>query len=569
MEPTKQMNFELKNFFRILYKDTKSIAECEENMSQAIKSVSGLFRIGKAEMTIETPASKLRPDGEKRQVVLFNGDNVNTSAPCEFVYASPDEGRMTITVFPDGAESFTADEKEALSLLLAAMYYCWSSTTTHQLLGRVLSTDLQTGVATFEALMRYFGMLIAKGELVNYHALFFNIHNFKYVNKVFPYEQGDIVLRKYAQTAASLLRPDEMIARLGGDNFVMLIGKEHDDEIIFTLQNMKISHSFMGKDKTFAFGITGGVASLQGIQRPAEIMARVAVAFQASRANRAGTVSVYSEEMRKTIMERQSVISNFFPAMQSGEFLVYYQPKVSISGRKICGAEALARWNRGGSLVSPASFIPVLEQEGSICALDYYVLESVCRYLKNRLKLGKEAVTISVNFSRRHLEEEDLLQNIISVIDRYGIDHSYIEIELTESEDFQDFERITTLVNGLKSQGIGTSMDDFGTGYSSLNMIKKVDLDVIKIDRSFIPLASDYPGKDKDLILFKHVIELVKQLGKKTVAEGVETTEQLAYLEKAGCDIIQGYVFDKPLSEADFDERMEKGYNEEELNHIG
>ena len=169
-------------------------------------------------------------------------------------------------------------------------------------------------------------------------------------------------------------------------------------------------------------------------------------------------------------------------------------------------------------------------------------------------------VCISVNFSRRHLEEDNMVERVIEIIDRYGIDHKYIEIELTESEDFQNYEIMSQVVNGLRDSGIGTSIDDFGTGFSSLNMIKQVDLNVIKIDKSFIPLEQEYPGKKKDMIMVCNIVGLVKQLGKKTIAEGVETEEQLEYLKEVGCDIVQGYVFDKPLSKEKFEERLENGY---------
>ena len=154
-----------------------------------------------------------------------------------------------------------------------------------------------------------------------------------------------------------------------------------------------------------------------------------------------------------------------------------------------------------------------------------------------------------------------MVERIVAIIDRYGIDHQYIEVELTESEDFQNYEIMSHIVNGLRDHGIGTSIDDFGTEFSSLNMIKKVDLNVIKIDKSFIPLEMEYPGKKKDMIMFANIISLVSQLGKKTIAEGVETEEQLAYLREVGCDIVQGYVFDKPLPQPEFEQRLEEGYS--------
>lgn len=206
-------------------------------------------------------------------------------------------------------------------------------------------------------------------------------------------------------------------------------------------------------------------------------------------------------------------------------------------------------------------FVPLLTNDGSIIKLDYYVLEEVCKWLRKRIDMGFEPLRISVNFSRKHLEEKDMIGNIVALIDKYELDHQLIEIELTESEDYQNFELITEIVNGLRANGIVTSMDDFGTGFSSLNMIKNVDLQVIKIDKSFIPLEKDYEGKDKDLIMFYYIIKMVKKLGKETIAEGVETEQQLDYLREVGCDAVQGFVFDKPLPAAEFEKRLACGYN--------
>ena len=298
-----------------------------------------------------------------------------------------------------------------------------------------------------------------------------------------------------------------------------------------------------------------------GIRYPREVMARASIAYAEARRQGAGHVVEYSDGIRQQLMKIQSVLSNFITGLMENEFEVYYQPKVRIEDRTIFGAEALVRWHREGRLVPPVEFVPLLERDGSVIKLDYYVLEEVCKWLRNRIDTGFEPLRISVNFSRKHLEEEDMIKNIVTIIDKYELDHQYIEIELTESEDYQNFELITGIVNGLRANGIVTSMDDFGTGFSSLNMIKNVDLHMIKIDKSFIPRETEYEGKDKDVIMFYYIVNMVKKLGKETIAEGVETEQQLDYLRDVGCDAVQGFVFDKPLPAAEFEKRLACGYN--------
>ena len=332
-------------------------------------------------------------------------------------------------------------------------------------------------------------------------------------------------------------------------------------DFISKIKDVHISHEYRSVKREFQLGVTAGIAGLEGVTKPREVMARTSIAYQAARKNGAGSIVVYTKEIQKHLMDDQEILAAFPQALAAGEFVVYYQPKVRIADKSIYGAEALVRWVRDGQVVTPARFIPQLEREGSVCRLDYYMLEQVCVFLKSRLDKGQKIVPVSVNFSRRHLEESDLVERITGTIDRFGIDRSYIEIELTESEDYQNYEIMSSVIRRLKERGISTSIDDFGTGFSSLNMIKKVDLDTIKIDKSLIPFDDVHNNKHQDIVMFSSIIDLIGRLGKRSVAEGVETNQQLDYLEKLGCDIVQGYVFDKPLPKDEFEHRLESGYS--------
>ncbi len=553
-------NEQMKAFFETLYCDVENMEVCEAHAVKAIAVIADQIRLGRAEIELNAPKTKFRPNGEYCHTVLFDRkERVNTKS-YDIVFFLPDGGKVTISSYPFGEEFYSVDEKELHTLLFRVIFQQYSRIVMQKTLLNIVQTDLMTGVANLEALMQFATKLIAQKQIQEFDVVFFNIHNFKYVNKVFSYEQGDVILRNYASQVQGLLKEDEMVARLGGDNFVAIIRKEHQEEIINKLLNMRLTHVTPIKEKEFIFGATIGISGLENVEVPREVMARASIAYQAARQCGTGSVVFFSPEIQRSLMETQAIISNFIPALEAEEFVVYYQPKVAISSKTICGAEALVRWMRDGQLIPPMKFLPQLEREGSICRLDYYVLEQACKFLKACMEQGKPMVCISVNFSRRHLEEDNMVERIIEIIDRYGIDHKYIEIELTESEDFQNYEIMSQVVNGLRDSGIGTSIDDFGTGFSSLNMIKLVDLNVIKIDKSFIPLEQEYPGKQKDMIMFCNIVGLVKQLGKKTIAEGVETEEQLEYLKEVGCDIVQGYVFDKPLSKEKFEERLENGY---------
>ena len=539
---------EIKAMFDLLAEDASTMEVCMDKIKRALSVVAESFHLNKVELKLEAPGSKLCPQGQHAVEVLYDRGNTSDSEPVVSVFPLPSGGTVTVVDYSYGQTPFSSKELELHNMLFRKIFYKISRTMMQNLLQQAMMMDMSTGVANQDYLMHFVGGLIASGRIANYNIIFFNVHNFKYVNKVFSYEQGDVILHNYAQHIKNIMGNDEIVARLGGDNFVLVFHKERRETLIEQLQNIRIYHQWQTKEREFVFGATIGVSNLDGITVPRAIMGRASIAYQAARQKGVGSVVEFSPEIEQEILANQSIVSNFLPALHAKEFVIYYQPKVNIA--------ALVRWIRNGKMVPPIQFIPQLEREGSVCKLDYYVLENVCAFLKDRLDKGLSVVPISVNYSRRHLEEENLVKRTLEIIDHYGVDHHLIEIELTESDDFQNYEIMSGIIDEFKANGIGTSIDDFGTGFSSLNMIKEVDLETIKIDKSFIPLETDYPGKERDLVMFHSIVQLINELGKKSIAEGVETVEQLDYLKEVGCDIVQGYVFDKPLPQEMFEERL-------------
>ena len=552
---------ELGAFSDALFQSPDSIESCDRNAGQAVALLAEELEICRMQIHLKIPETKLRQNaiGEHTAVIYESGEEAGAPA-YEAAFKLADGGGMQVHIDPYRGRSFSQQREKMLLFLSRELYFVYNWLLMHDLFDQIATTDLETGVKTPAAMMQYAGRLLAEGGLQDYHIVFYNVHNFKYVNKVFSYAEGDMILHKYAMLVQSYLHETEMLARLGGDNFLVLIKAEHTEEFLTKIQNIRLPYKNEQREKCFILGATVGYSNLIGVTHTRELMARSSVAYQQARKRGAGNVVCFTEEVRQALMADQSVLSNFLPALEAEEFVVYYQPKVNIKDKSLYGAEALVRWMRDGQLIPPGQFIPVLERDGSICQLDYYVLRKVCQFIRQRKEQGKETVCISVNFSRKHLEDEDMVERISAILEEYGTDPSAIEIELTESEDYQNYEIMTRIVTRLLAKGINTSMDDFGTGFSSLSMIKNLDLSVIKIDKSLIPLDSASADKEKDRILFGHIVSLIRQLGKKTVAEGVETEEQLAYLREAGCDIVQGFIFDKPLPQDEFEKRCESGY---------
>ena len=212
------------------------------------------------------------------------------------------------------------------------------------------------------------------------------------------------------------------------------------------------------------------------------------------------------------------------------------------------------RWVKEGTIISPARFIPVLEREGKIIDLDFYVFEQVCKDIRRWMDEGIKPVRISSNFSKLHLKNEHLSEDVLAIVRRYDIDTAYIEIELTESSGYSDFDALQKFVRDMNEVGIYTSIDDFGTGYSSLSMLKDIDVNVVKIDKSFVDNMEDEKQHGTNLV--GNVIRMIKDLDRIVICEGVETEKQVMFLKGTECNIVQGYLFDKPLPCYNFEERL-------------
>ena len=381
-----EFNEKYKAFTEVLHREVQTFEQCEEDVVQALAIVADDLKLGKVKYELDAPASKIRPHGEHRAGKLFDNQNGAYGKAKHQVFVLPDGGTMTFSVYPCEDVDDSKEDQDTKQILLREIYFQFSRVMMQGLLRSVLLTDMATGVANPEAFMQFIGKQLATGQIHTYTVFFFNVHNFKYVNKIFPYEEGDVILRNYAGMVDKMLLDDEIVARLGGDNFIALVKNERSGIFLSKIQNLRLYHRTEIKEKEFVFGATIGVSKLEDIRAPRDVMARASIAYQAARQKGSGTVAFYSPEIQNKIMEAQGIIASFLPALEAHEFVVYYQPKVDANTNKICGAEALVRWMHEGRLIPPVQFIPQLEREGSVCRLDYYVLEETCRFIRKRLE---------------------------------------------------------------------------------------------------------------------------------------------------------------------------------------
>lgn len=397
---------------------------------------------------------------------------------------------------------------------------------------------------------------IASGEIEEYAAGRFDMKRFSVVNHQFGRADGTKILNEFIVGLQKKLGEDGCVCRIQGDAFTVLFRKKHLTLVTNYLAGTMIEMGIKDKKKVM-LSTHAGYYEISGEKTAEEIMDRIGMAWNIAKRVQCVPYVFFDEKLMQSVENKKWVESVFDEALQNEEFLVYYQPKVTLKNYRLNGAEALCRWRHNGEIILPYRFIPVLEQSNMICALDFYMLEHVCRDLKRWRNEGRELVKVSVNLSRVHLGDMDLVENVLEIVDRYGIPHSYIELELTETTTDVDFRELKRIVIAFRMQGFSVAVDDFGVGYSSLNLIREMPWKMLKIDKCFLPEGDeDEDENTQKRVMLKYIIGMAQNLGLECIAEGVETTEQVTILKENNCYNAQGYLFDKPLPVEEFEDRL-------------
>lgn len=374
----------------------------------------------------------------------------------------------------------------------------------------------------------------------------FSILNLNYFNVSYGSPTGEAMLRDTAQTLLAHCRVKQPCARLSDDRFACIITDcETCEELVERIR--LLDAALHASDGTHQLLMAYGVYAVEDRTLSAEELCTRAVAARLRISAQEHNIGVYDNELHCRQMEDAMLVSKMEEGLQREEFVPYYQPKYDANTEKIVGAEALVRWIRAdGEVRPPDRFIRLFESNGLITKLDLYMFEHVCKKLASMAR----PVQISVNFSRVHLYDKNFPEKLAEIAGRYGVSKSMLEIELTETAFFDQRDVLIENMNRLREQGFLVSMDDFGSGYSSLNLLKDVYFDIIKIDKGFL---AETTQSERGKRVIQSVLALADALQVHTVAEGVETAEQLAFLRENGCDIIQGFYFSRPVPEAEFD----------------
>ncbi|NJA70420.1 bifunctional diguanylate cyclase/phosphodiesterase, partial [Clostridioides difficile] len=404
-------------------------------------------------------------------------------------------------------------------------------------LRKIAYTDPLTGADSIDKFKINSNKLFAKNNPEEYALFYIDVDKFKYINDMFGYDMGNDTLIHISNTIASELKEDEIFARVSADHFVLLIKYKTDDDIKTRLNNIYNKVQILSNPKInyYKLILDCGIYKISKSDNDINtIMDRANTARKTIKGGHKNSFAFYDKEMHKKILKEKEIENSMVDALNNGEFIVYFQPKYSLSDYQIIGAEALVRWdNPQKGLIPPIEFIPVFERNGFIVNIDFYVFEEVCKKIREWMDEGQKVVPISVNLSRMHFVNSNFIEKFKLIVDKYKIPTRLIELELTETAVLDNIEGLLDTMNNLKEKGFVISMDDFGTGYSSLNLLKELPVDILKLDRAFF---TEKDESNNEKIVISNVIKMAKELKMKVISEGVETISQVEFLKQIGCD---------------------------------
>jgi predicted signal transduction protein with EAL and GGDEF domain/CheY-like chemotaxis protein len=435
--------------------------------------------------------------------------------------------------------------------------------------------DGLTGLANRILFLDRLDMEIKKAKRDNHRfaLLFLDLDQFKVINDTFGHHTGDRLLKNVADALKNNIRgidtatrfgkdfSDSLIARLGGDEFTIMLSniKTPENAAIVArrlLKELSTTHHIEGHEMSVTTSIGISVFPDDG-HNPDILLKNADSAMYLAKKNGRNKYQFYEESLNQVVMERFNIEKDLLTALKREEFVLFYQPKVNLQDRRIVGAEALIRWmHPQKGMIAPNRFIPIAEESNLIIDINKWVLQAACQQHNEWIDAGLPPVCIALNLSGYRFAEQDIVQSAIRIFEKAHLNPKNFELEITENILMQNTDEIIATLKQIKDLSFSIAIDDFGTGYSSLRYLTIFPVDTIKIDRSFVMGAT---MQTNNRIIIKAIIAMGHSMGKKIVAEGIETEEQFHMLKKYGCDEAQGYFFKPPVQADEFATLLRKG----------
>lgn len=412
-----------------------------------------------------------------------------------------------------------------------------------------MANDKLTNLLFYDDFKEEVGKVIAEHNQ-RFMLLSGNVSNFKYINNIYGYEQGDKLLKSIADFFISDFDDCIVGCRMHSDRFLALVKIDDDSEEQVGNDLQKLISKFI-EMITPDFPLAnihlncGAYIIRPEDENVSEIVDKAEMARKSAKDNYLTSLVFYNEKIEEKARMEREMIPMFERALKDNRILVYLQPKVAIESGLVIGAEALVRMlDDDGKIVPPMSFIPILERTGMIIQLDFCVLDQVCALIRKWMDNGIIPIKISVNLSRFDFQEDGSWEQMLKKIKDFDIPREYLEFEVTETIFYDDVEFIINKLRQLRAKGHKVSMDDFGSGYSSLNTVGLMPIDIIKFDRGFVQNSIN---NQKGLEIMSGLVDIFNKINLEVICEGVETEEEEKTIQQCGCDYVQGYYHDKPL----------------------
>ncbi|QGU96375.1 EAL domain-containing protein [Clostridium bovifaecis] len=410
--------------------------------------------------------------------------------------------------------------------------------------------DALTGLPNYAMLKNEINKLIDKKEKKDKFAItYIDIDNFKYINDTLGHKVGDEFLKYIANNLNAEIEAPNLVARLGGDEFAIIFSDIQSNELLLEkIERIKHNTSKTWSVNKYQFFVSmsiGVVIYPDNGDNITTLFKNADIAMYAAKREGKDKVLFYKKELSENNLWHIQMAHKIQSGIENEEFKLYYQPQFKLNTGEIIGVEALVRWiHPKEGFIPPMEFIPLAEETGQIYSIERWIIKNALQQKKQWEEQGLNHLELSINLSSKTLTSKVNFQQIEDLILSFNVDYSKVTLEITETAIISNVEPVIERLNRLKKKGLKIALDDFGTGYSSLTHLKKLPIDIIKLDRSFIDSIVE---NSKDTMIVKYMLSLAHDLKYKVVAEGIETREQLKYLKKHYCDSGQGYLLSKPL----------------------
>jgi len=469
------------------------------------------------------------------------------------VLTGNDDHVIALSAVKTGAQDYLVKGKLDRELLVRAMQYSIERKRYQEQLEHQANYDQLTGLPNRNLLLDRLKQAVhSQRQVRSIAVVFIDLDHFKFINDSLGHNAGDVLLQKMAERLRSAVRDGDTVARMGGDEFILVLDDQHNEDVVFrAMQRIvaKVTEPMTIDGRELFVTCSAGISLHPQDGTDVETLLKNAdAAMYRAKENGRNNFQFYLAEMNTLVNERLSLETSLRRALERNELLLHYQPKHDLKNGRIVGVEALVRWQHPEwGLVYPDRFIPLAEETGLIVPIGEWVLRTACAQNRAWQDAGLPPVVMSVNLSPRQFRQEALFKTVARILSETGLRPEHLEMEITEGMVMHNAEASIAILKGLQEIGVHLSVDDFGTGYSSLAYLKNLPIEILKIDRSFVHDINGANTKG-DGLLAQAIISLGHSLKLKVIAEGVEEESQLEFLKAHKCDEAQGFLFSKAVA---------------------